>query len=377
MTVIIKEVSSKRELKDFIAFPEKLYKNCPNWVNALWMDEYQTLLKDKNPAFEFCDAWYFVALKGNQIVGRVAAIINHNANKDWNEKHMRFGWLDFIDDMEVSTALMGKVESLAREKGMTSVNGPFGFSDMDREGLLVSGFENLGSLTTLYNYPYYQEHLEKLNYIKDADWSQREFEVLENVPEKLRLYSDIVQRRYGVRILHPKSRGELKKYGMGIFEALNKSFVPLYGFTPLNAGQMKSYVNQYLPMIHPKMICIILDKADTVVAFAITMPNLSRALQKSKGKLFPFGFIHLLKALGKFELVDLLMIGIVPEYQNKGLNAIIFDHLNTNLVKLGTKRVIANPQLENNTAVKILFDYYPSRDYMLRRCFIKELDLEL
>lgn len=375
MSVLIKEVSSKKELKGFIAFPEKLYKDCPNWVNALWTDEYQTLLKDKNPAFEFCEAWYFLAVKENEVVGRVAAIINHHANRDWNENHMRFGWLDFIDDYEVSTALIGKVESLAKEKGMSAVSGPFGFSDMDREGLLVSGFENLGSLTTLYNFPYYQEHLEKLNYVKDADWSQLEFEVPDKVPEKFRKYSDIVQKRYGVRILHPKSRRELKYYGRGLLEALNKSFVPLYGFTPLNSGQIESYVSQYLPMIKPDLICIILDKHDTVVGFAVTMPNLSNALKKSKGKLFPFGFIHLLRALNNFELVDLLMIGVVPEYHHKGLNAIIFNHLNSNLIKLGTKRVIANPQLEKNTAVRNLFDYYPHRDYMVRRCFIKELGL--
>jgi len=375
MSVLIKEVISKKELKGFIAFPEKLYKDCPNWVNALWTDEYQTLLKDKNPAFEFCEAWYFLAVKENEVVGRVAAIINHNANRDWNEKHMRFGWLDFIDDYEVSTALIGKVESLAKEKGMSAVSGPFGFSDMDREGLLVSGFENLGSLTTLYNFPYYQEHLEKLNYVKDADWSQLEFEVPDKVPEKFRKYSDIVQKRYGIRILHPKSRRELKCYGRWLLEALNKSFVPLYGFTPLNSGQIESYVSQYLPMIKPDLICIILDKHDTVVGFAVTMPNLSNALKKSKGKLFPFGFIHLLRALNNFELVDLLMIGVVPEYHHKGLNAIIFNHLNSNLIKLGTKRVIANPQLEKNTAVRNLFDYYPHRDYMVRRCFIKELGL--
>ena len=375
MSVLIKEVISKKELKGFIAFPEKLYKDCPNWVNALWTDEYQTLLKDKNPAFEFCEAWYFLAVKENEVVGRVAAIINHHANRDWNENHMRFGWLDFIDDYEVSTALIGKVESLAKEKGMSAVSGPFGFSDMDREGLLVSGFENLGSLTTLYNFPYYQEHLEKLNYVKDADWSQLEFEVPDKVPEKFRKYSDIVQKRYGIRILHPKSRRELKCYGRGLLEALNKSFVPLYGFTPLNSGQIESYVSQYLPMIKPDLICIILDKHDTVVGFAVTMPNLSNALKKSKGKLFPFGFIHLLRALNNFELVDLLMIGVVPEYHHKGLNAIIFNHLNSNLIKLGTKRVIANPQLEKNTAVRNLFDYYPHRDYMVRRCFIKELGL--
>ncbi len=373
MPVKIEEVRSKRELKKFIAFPEDLYKDCPNWVNSLWADEYQTLLKDKNPAFEYCEARYFIAVKEDKVVGRVAAIINHHANRDWNENNIRFGWLDFIDDYEVSASLMLQVESIAREKGFAAIQGPFGFSDMDKEGLLIGGYEKMGSLTTLYNYPYYKEHLEKLNYVKDADWYQREFDVPERVPEKLHQYSEIIQRRYNVRVLHPKSRKELKHYGAGILEALNKAFVPLYGFTPLNKGQIDNYVNQYLPLVKFDLICIILDKEDKVVAFAITMPNLSMALKKAKGKLLPFGFIHLMKALNKFEVIDMCMIGVVPEYQNKGLNAVIFNHLNTNFIKLGTKRVIANPQLENNTAVQSIFDYYPNREYMVRRCFIKEL----
>lgn len=374
MTVIIKEVSSKRELKSFIAFPEKLYKGNSNWINALWSDEYLTLSKDKNPAFEFCEARYFIAQKEGEVVGRVAAIINHNANRDWGKNHMRFGWLDFSDDSEVSAALMGKVESLARENGMSAVNGPFGFSDMDREGLLIKGFENPGSFTTLYNYPYYREHLEKLGYEKDADWYQREFDVPESIPEKLSQYSEIIQKRYGVRILHPKSRRSLKPYAKGLFEALNKAFMPLYGFTPLSSKQIENYVNQYLPLINFDLICLVVDKQDNVVAFAITVPSLSKALKKSKGRLFPFGFIHFFKALRNYELIDMYMIGIVPEYQNKGLNAIIFNQLNSNFIKLGTKKVIANPQLEDNTAVQNIFDYYSNREYMVRRCFIKELN---
>lgn len=373
MSIIIKEVSSKRELRSFIAFPEKLYKKSPKWVNALWADEYQTLLKEKNPAFEYCEARYFIALKGDEVVGRVAAIINHNANRDWKELNMRFGWLDFIDDAEVSGALMNTVESYAIERGMNAVTGPFGFTDMDREGLLIKGYENMGSLTTLYNYPYYREHLENMGYTKDADWYQREFDVPESVPEKLSQYSDIIQRRYNVRVLHPKSRRELRRYGIGLFEAYNKAFVPLYGFTPLNEDQIKNYVKQYLPMVHYDLMCMIIDTNDKVVAFAITMPSMAKALRRSGGKLFPFGFIYLLKALRSYEYVDMCIIGIAPEYQNKGLNAIIFNHLNSNFIKLGTKKVIANPQLENNTAVQSIFDYYPNREYMVRRCFKKDL----
>ena len=371
MPITILEVNSRKELKDFIAFPEKLYKDSPNWVNALWKDEYDTLLKEKNPAFEYCEAWYFVAKNGNETVGRVAAIVNHNANRDWNEKYMRFGWLDFVDDPEVSAALMGKVEELAVKLEMTAVNGPFGFTDMDREGMLVDGFENRGSFTTLYNFPYYRDHLERLGYLKDADWHQREYDVPGEVPDKLRQYSQIIKKRYNVRLLEPVSRKRLRKYGIGLFEAYNKAFVPLYGFSPLTQRQIESYVDQFLPMINFDLIAIVINNEDKVVAFAITMPNISLALKKCRGKLFPFGFLHILKALKSYEFVDMLMIGVVPEYQQKGLNAVIFDHLNTNFIKLGVKKVVANPQLDNNTAVQNIFDYYEGKPFMTRRCFIK------
>jgi hypothetical protein len=375
MPVTILEVSSKKELKDFIAFPEKLYKDSQNWVNALWKDEYDTLLKDKNPAFEYCEAWYFVARDGDEIVGRVAAIVNRNANRDWNEKYMRFGWLDFVDDFEVSAALMGKVEELALKLGMTAVNGPFGFTDLDREGMLVEGFENRGSFTTLYNFPYYKDHLERLGYVKDADWHQREYDVPKEVPDKLRQYSQIIKRRYNVRVLEPVSRKKLRKYGIGLFEAYNKAFVPLYGFSPITQRQIESYVDQFLPMINFDLIAIVVNGEDKVVAFAITMPNISLALKRCRGKLFPLGFLHILKALKSYEFIDMLMIGVVPEYQQKGLNAVIFDHLNTNFIKLGVKKVVANPQLDNNTAVLNIFDYYEGRPFMTRRCFIKIISI--
>ncbi len=376
MAVTIREVNSRKELREFISFPEIIYKGCENWVNPLYLDEYSTLSKKKNPAFEFCEASYFLAYKENKVVGRVAAIINHNANKSWNEQNIRFGWLDFIDDFEVSAALMEKVEEIAFSRGLKAVNGPFGFTDMDREGLLVDGFDKMGSLTTLYNYPYYGEHLEKLGYCKDIDWEQREFDVPDEVPEKLRRYSEIVRDRYNVRILRPSSKRELKRYGRGLFEALNEAFMPLYGFSPLTDAQIDSYVKQYIPLINFDLICILLDREDKVVGFAVTMPSLSTALKKSRGKILPFGFLYLLKALKRYELIDMLMIGIIPSYHNKGLNAVIFDHLNTNFIKLGTRRVIANPQLENNTAVQNIFDYYPARPYMTRRCYLKSIEVK-
>lgn len=373
MSLTIREVKNRVELKAFISFPEKLYKDSPYWVNALWSDEYKTLLKSKNPAFEYCEAWYFLAERDGKVVGRVAAIINHNANRDWNVKNMRFGWFDFIDDIEVSAALLGRVEELAAEKGMNAVNGPFGFTDMDREGMLVEGFDKMGAFTTLYNYSYYPLHMEKLGYKRDAEWTQREFDVPDDVPDKLKQYSRIIKQKYRVSVLDLKSKKELRVYAIGLFNALNKAFIPLYGFTPISQKQIEWYVDQFLPLINTDLICLVVNEEDRVVAFAVTMPSLSNAMRETKGRLFPFGFIKLLKALKNVDLVDLYMIGIVPEYQNKGLNAVIFDHLNSNFIKLGVRRVIANPQLDSNKAVQSIFDYYPGRLYSKRCCYLKSL----
>ncbi|MDD2490642.1 MAG: hypothetical protein PHV12_00410 [Bacteroidales bacterium] len=373
MSLTIREVKNRVELKAFISFPEKLYKDSPYWVNALWSDEYKTLLKSKNPAFEYSEAWYFLAERDGKVVGRVAAIINHNANRDWNVKNMRFGWFDFIDDIEVSAALLGRVEELAAEKGMNAVNGPFGFTDMDREGMLVEGFDKMGAFTTLYNYSYYPLHMEKLGFKRDAEWTQREFDVPDDVPDKLKQYSRIIKQKYRVSVLDSKSKKELRVYAIGLFNALNKAFIPLYGFTPISQKQIEWYVDQFLPLINTDLICLVVNEEDRVVAFAVTMPSLSNAMRETKGRLFPFGFIKLLKALKNVDLVDLYMIGIVPEYQNKGLNAVIFDHLNSNFIKLGVKRVIANPQLDSNKAVQSIFDYYPGRLYSKRCCYLKSL----
>lgn len=372
--ITVKEVLSAKELREFVKFPERLYKNNPNWVYPLMEDELNTLRQDKNPAFEFCSARYFLAFRSGEVVGRVAAIVNKNANRDWNEDYMRFGWLDFIENIDVLKALMGKVEELALEAGLVGVNGPFGFTDMDREGLLVEGFEYKGSFTTLYNYPYYGKYLEMLGYAKDAEWHQREYDVPDHVPVKLSQYSRIIKEKFGVRILEKVPKKELRRYAYGLFKTLNRAFVPLYGFTPLNERQIKAYVDQFLPLINFDLICIVLDKNDNVAAFAVTMPSLSDAVRRARGRLFPFGILHLLFALKKYEVIDMLLIGIDPDFQNKGLNAVIFDHLNSNFIKLGVKKVIANPQLDNNIAVKKIFDYYPGMPYMTRRCYLKRLD---
>lgn len=374
MSLQIREVVGNRDLKKFIVFPDILYKNDPNWVPALRADELATLKKSVNPAFRHCEARYFLALRDGEVVGRIAAIINHNANDDWNVKSMRFGWYDFIDDFEVSELLMNRVKQWALEKGMTKLVGPLGFSDMDKEGLLVEGFENLPSITNLYNAEYYIAHYERMGFAKEVDWIQRRFGVPAEVPEKLQKFSDIVSERFNVRYFLPKTRKELAKRGRCIFNALNDSFVPLYEFTRLNDKQIDAYLKQYIPFINTDLCCLILDEEDNMVAFAITLPSLSRVMQKIKGKLFPFGFIHLLRALKRYEHIDMYMIGIVPQYQNKGLNAMIFNKLHKAYIDYGVKEVISNPQLENNRAVISLFDDYDSELFMRRRCYFLKIE---
>lgn len=372
MNVEIKKVEKNSELRKFITFPEKLYKNHPLWVPALLSDELNTLKKTKNPAFEFCEADYFLAYRGKEIVGRVAAIINHKANKDWNEVTVRFGWIDFIDDYEVSKALIDTVVKWGKAKGATRIKGPLGFSDMDKEGLMVDGFDKIQSITCIYNYPYYVVHLERLGFVKDIDWTQQILGVPELSPDTLR-YAELIEKRYGFHIFKAKNNKELEAKGEEIFNVLNDAWKgsSLYEFTRLSEAQIKAYVKQYLPMVNKDFICLVMNKEEKVVGFSICVPSLSYAMRKAKGRLFPFGFIHLLRALKKNDLLEAYMIGTLPEYQGKGVAILIFKHIHENAIKYGMKRMITNPQMETNRKVQSLWDNYEHEHYVRRRSYTK------
>ena len=372
MNVEIKKVEKNSELRKFITFPEKLYKNHPLWVPALLSDELNTLKKTKNPAFEFCEADYFLAYRGKEIVGRVAAIINHKANKDWNEVTVRFGWIDFIDDYEVSEALIDTVAKWGKAKGATRIKGPLGFSDMDKEGLMVDGFDKIQSITCIYNYPYYVVHLERLGFVKDIDWTQQILGVPELSPDTLR-YAELIEKRYGFHIFKAKNNKELEAKGEEIFNVLNDAWKgsSLYEFTRLSEAQIKAYVKQYLPMVNKDFICLVMNKEEKVVGFSICVPSLSYAMRKAKGRLFPFGFIHLLKALRKNDLLEAYMIGTLPEYQGKGVAILIFKHIHENAIKYGMKKMITNPQMETNRKVQSRWDSYEHEHYVRRRSYTK------
>ncbi len=372
MGVTIKEVFTKKEYLSFIKFPEHLYKDEPNWVCPLRFDEYNILHKDINPSYWYCFSRLFLAYKDGKVAGRVIAIVNNESNRIWNEKRLRFGWIDFIDDYQVSEALLNTVEQWAAELGMDKVSGPHGFNDLDKQGMLVEGFENMATVTTIYNFPYYQNHLMRLGYTKEVDWTQRVMDNPDSVPEKLIAFSQIIKERYNLRLLEKLTKKQLFHYGKELFESYNRSFTPLYCFNPVNEGEVNTVLKQFVPMIRSELVALVLDKNDKIAAFAITVPSLAKALNKAKGRLFPFGLFYITRALRKYHTIEMYMIGVTPEYQKKGLNAIIFSHLNSQFLKYGVKRVITNPQLDSNTAVVRLFDYYPMEPYMRRRCFVKE-----
>lgn len=373
MAVQIKEVITNKDLRRFIKFPQTLYLESKNWVPPLFFDEYNTLRKDKNPAFECCEARYWLAYQDGHIVGRIAGILNHRHIEKWNQKYLRFGWIDFIDDVEVSKALLQTVEKWAQEVGMTAVHGPLGFTDLDIEGMLIEGFNELGTLVTIYNHPYYPKHLEKMGYMKDIDWLEYEITVPSEPNEKIARAAEIVMKRNNLRLLDAKNKKELLKYAPDLFRLLDSEYQHLYGFVPLTEKQIDYYVEQYIGFVSPEFVPVVLDQDGQMIAFGIVLPSLSKALRKSKGRLFPIGFLYLLKALKKNNRADLYLVAVKKEYQGRGVNAILINKMNEVFNQLGIKKVESNPELETNKNVWGQWKFYETRQHKRRRCFIKHL----
>lgn len=374
MTITIKKVTTKKELKKFIRFNYELYKNNPYSVPDLYDDMLNTFNPKKNPAFEFCEAEYFLAYKGEEIVGRVAGIINHRANDTWNKKEVRFGWLDFIDEEEVSSALLKAVEQWGKEKGMEAIVGPLGFTDMDAEGMLVEGFDQLSTMATIYNYSYYPEHMEQLGFEKEVDWVEYKLSVPHQLPEKFVRISEIILQKYNLKIKKLK-RSEIKKqnYGQKIFDLINEAYAPLYGYSKMTQGQIDQYIKMYLPLIDLRMVSLVEDAEGNLVAVGIAMPSLSKALQKAKGKMLPFGWFHLLKALfiKRPRVLDLLLVGVNPEYQSKGVNALLFYDLVPIFQQMGFEYGESNPELELNKKVQAQWSAFESVQHKRRRAYKK------
>lgn len=376
MAIIIKKVSSKKELKTFIRFNYELYKGNPYSVPDLYDDMLNTFSSKKNAAFEFCEAEYFLAYKDNKVVGRVAAIINNRANQTWDKKEVRFGWIDFIDDEEVSSALLKAVEDWGKQKGMDTITGPLGFTDMDAEGMLIEGFDQLGTMATIYNYPYYPQHMEKLGFEKDADWVEFKLYVPDQLPEKFVRISEIILQKYKLKI-KKLTRKEIKEkhYGQKIFDLINEAYAPLYGFSKMTQGQIDQYVNTYLPLLDLRMVSIVETEDGELIAAGISMASLSKALQKAKGRMLPFGWFYLLKALfiKRPKVLDLLLVGVKPEYQSKGVNALLFYDLVPTFKKMGFVYGESNPELEENKKVQAQWSAFESVQHKRRRAFKKAI----
>ena len=372
--IVLTKVATKKELKRFIAFQNQLYKGNKFWCPQMRMDEMNTLSRDKNPAFDFCEAEYWIASRGNEIVGRIAGIINHKANERWNEKLVRFGWIDFIDDPEVSRILLDTVTEWGQSKGMVGIHGPLGFSDMDNEGMLIKGFDEMATLASIYNYPYYVEHMEGLGFEKAADWVQYEFEIPPSIPEKVDRLSLLVQEKYKLRLLKAKKAKELLPYAPKMFQTLNAAFSELYGYTALTKKQVDMYIKAYFGFVRPEFISFVIDEKDDVVGFGVSLPSLTRALQKCNGKLFPFGFIYLLRAMKKNDTIDMYLNGVRPDYHAKGVNALYYNEMHRAYIKYGIKRAVTNPQLEDNAKALTIWKNFNGRQHLTRRCWIKHFD---
>ena len=379
-SIEIKKVTSRKELKKFVDFHYDLYEGCPYDVPNLFSDELNTLSPEKNAAFDFCEAEYYLAYKDGKLSGRVAAIINKRANQKWNRQSVRFGWIDFIDDIEVSTALLKAVEDFGRSRGMKEVVGPLGFTDMDPEGMLTWGFDKLGTMATIYNYPYYPQHIEKMGgWVKDNDYVEFYMEVPDKVPEKYARIAELVESRYNLHVKKLTRREVIKEhYGRKLFDIINRTYGDLYGFVTLTDRQVEQYVNMYFPLADLNLITVIVDgnKNDEVVGMGITIPSLSHALQKCRrGRLLPFGWWHLLRAIKwhKTDGVDLLLVGFLPEYRAKGANALLFADLIPRYIDYGFKWGESQVEMESNEHVQSQWGPLNPVNHKRRRCYKKTI----
>lgn len=381
-SIQIKRVETKKDLKRFIEFHYDLYKGNPYDVPNLYSDEVNTLSKNKNAAFDFCEAEYYLALKEGKIVGRVAAIINHKANEKWKKKDVRFGWIDFIDDIEVSRALFKAVEEYGRKKGMDDIVGPLGFTDMDPEGMLTWGFDKLGTMATIYNYEYYPQHMEKLGgWEKDNDYVEYYLVVPEKSPEKYTKIAEMVEKRYNLHVRKLTKKDIFQGgYGKKLFDLINLTYSDLYGFSELTDRQIDQYVKMYFPFADLNLVTVIEDgnKDNQLAGLGITIPSLSHALQKCRrGRLFPFGWWHLLRAIKfhKTDGVDLLLMGFLPEYRSKGANALLFADLIPRYVNYGFKWGETQVEMESNEGVQSQWGPLDPINHKKRRCYRRSLTL--
>ena len=374
----IREVTTKEELRLFVDYPNKLYKDVPQFIPAFYSDDLDDWDSKKNPAFAYCEAKCFLAWRGEEIVGRIGAILSHKANETWNTKRMRFSQVDFIDDREVSAALFAAVEDWARSKGCNQVHGPLGFCDMDREGMLIEGFDEPGMFITYYNHPYYKEHLAGLGYIKDTDWVENMIIIPpagnENT-EKLRKLSEWLLKRGHYHKVDITRRSQITvKHIEQVFHLVNKAYAPLYGVVLLSDEQISKYAKKFLPIVNPDLLCLVMNEQEELVAFGVCVPSMAAALKRCRGRLFPTGWYHVLHALKHNDTMDMLLIAVDPQLQgSSGLNAVVMDHIIQGAQRNGITFAESGPTLETNDKVQSQWKFFEHRQHKRRRCFIKNL----
>lgn len=375
-TVTVTEVLTKRDRRRFMDYPNQLYKNVPQFVPSFYSDDVDDWDEKKNPAFDYCEAKCWLAWRDGKIVGRIGAILSHKANDKWNTNRMRFSQVDFIDDEEVSSALFGAVEAWAAEKGCNQIHGPLGFTDMDREGMLVDGFDKRSMFITYYNHPYYDRHLSRLGYGKDADWVEYKIYVPSpDSPQAVKLHriAEHVKRSRGLHVAQVKTRLHYKPLIRKVFALANEAYGHLYGMVELNDRQVKRYADKFIPLLDPRYTCFVLDEQEELVAFGVTAPSMAEAMKKCRGRLAPFGWIHVLKALMKNDALDMFLIAVRPELQGTAINAIILDHLIEGAAKGGIRYAETGPMLETNSKILAQWKLFDKELHKRRRCYIKDI----
>ena len=371
--ITIKAVESDKDFKDFIVFPYDLYRNNPYYVPPLKAQQASVLSKDQNPAFEHCVSQYWIAYTEDRVVGRIAGIINYAFIEKWNKKYARFGWFDFEDDEEVARLLLAACESWAKEQGMEAIHGPMGFTNFDPAGMLIEGFDKIATLAALYNYPYYVTCMEKAGFHKEVDWVEYQISLEKEVPKTIEQLAKVVKRRNRVSLFHPQKEQDIDRYAHDIFELINTCYSHLHGMVKLTEKQIQFYIKQYLPIIRKDFISLVINEDEELIGFGIIMPSLSKALQKAKGSLFPLGFLHLFMDMRKNNMGELCLIGVRPDYQGKGINALLMEEANKAYIRNKIFTIESNPELEDNKRVQSLWDYYHAIQHKRRRCYIKYL----
>jgi len=376
-SVDIREVTTKEELRRFVDYPNILYKDVKQFIPSFYSDDLDDWDRKKNPAFSYCDAKCFLAWRDGEIVGRIGAILSHKANETWNTRRMRFTQVDFIDDREVSAALFSAAEDWARSMGCTQIHGPLGFCDLDREGMLAEGFDQRSMFITYYNHPYYCEHLQALGYAKDTDWVENLIEIppadSENA-QKLRKLSQWLLKRNNYHKADISRKSQItSRHIEQVFHLVNKAYAPLYGVVELTEDQIKKYARKFLPMVHPDFLCLVMNEQEQLVAFGVCVPSMAEALRRCRGRLFPTGWFHVLRALKRSDTIDLLLIAVDPQLQGTGLNAIVMDHILQGAQKMGVTHAETGPTLETNDKVQSQWKFFEHRQHKRRRCYIKNL----